>query len=93
MKKLFLTLTLTFFAVSLFSQAKKPTIMVVPSDLWCNTNGYMMEFDNQGTKVSVPDYVKALQSDVNLVPVIAKINDLMADRGFPLKNKIGRAHV
>lgn len=27
-----------------FGQAKKPTIMVLPSDLWCNTNGFMMEF-------------------------------------------------
>ncbi len=86
MKKLILTLVLTFSVISLFSQAKKPTIMVVPSDLWCNTNEYMMEFDNQGSKVYIPDYVKALQTDRNLVPVIAKINDLMADRGFPLKN-------
>ena len=39
-----------------FSQAKKPTIMVVPSDVWCNTNGYMMEFDNQGKKVKVADF-------------------------------------
>ena len=44
-----------------FAQAKKPTIMVVPSDVWCNKNGYMQEFDNQGTVVKVPDYKKALQ--------------------------------
>ena len=86
MKKFLLTFCLSLSAIVLLAQAKKPTIMVVPSDLWCNTNGYMMQFDNQGTIVSVPDYVKALQSDINLVPVIAKINDLMADRGFPLKN-------
>jgi len=69
-----------------FSQAKKPTIMIVPSDVWCNTNGYMMEFDNQGKIVKVPDYKKALQENADLLLVISKINELMADRGFPLKN-------
>lgn len=86
MKKLLMTGLLCLAAVTVSAQAKKPTIMVMPSDLWCNTNGYMTTYDNQGTAVSVPDYARALQSDVNLLPVIAKINDLMADRGFPLKN-------
>lgn len=69
-----------------YSQAKKPTIMVVPSDVWCNTNGYMLEFDNQGRKVKVPDYKRALQENAELLLVISKINELMSDRGFPLKN-------
>jgi len=69
-----------------FGQAKKPTIMVLPSDVWCNTNGYMIEFDNQGTKVKVPNYKKAFQENADLLTVISKINGLMADRGFPLKN-------
>lgn len=86
MKKLILLLVFCVISVAGFSQAKKPTIMVIPSDLWCNTNGYVTTYDNQGSQVIIPDYVKALQSDVNLLPVIAKINDLMADRGFPLKN-------
>ena len=69
-----------------FSQAKKPTIMVVPSDVWCNTNGYMMEFDNQGTTVKIPNYKKAFQENPDLLQVISTINGLMAERGFPLKN-------
>lgn len=78
---------LAFFAVtSVNAQAKKPTIMVVPSDVWCNKNGYMMEFDNQGTKVKIPDYKKAFQENSDLLVVISKLNGLMADRGFPLKN-------
>lgn len=68
------------------AQAKKPTIMVVPSDVWCNTHGYMLNFDNQGTMVKVPDYKRAFQEDADLLAVIAKINGLMAERGFPLKN-------
>lgn len=86
MKKILMTCLFCAAALAASAQAKKPTIMVMPSDLWCNTNGYMTVYDNQGTDVSVPDYTRALQSDVNLLPVIAKINDLMADRGFPLKN-------
>lgn len=60
--------------------------MVVPSDNWCIMNGYFMEFDNQGTKVKIPDYKKALQENTDLLSVISKINGMMADRGFPLKN-------
>lgn len=86
MKKFIMTCLCCGAVLAASAQAKKPTIMVMPSDLWCNTNGYMTTYDNQGTQVSVPDYTRALQSDVNLLPVIAKINDLMADRGFPLKN-------
>lgn len=71
---------------SVSAQAKKPTLMVVPSDVWCNQNGYMQEFDNQGTKVKVPDYKKALQENTDLLLVISKINEMMSERGFPLKN-------
>jgi len=46
----------------------------------------MLEYDNQGTKVKVPNYKKALQENVDLLPVVAKIGGLMADRGFPLKD-------
>jgi hypothetical protein len=91
MKKTIKNTVLTFalvtgVIVTVFSQAKKPTLMVVPSDAWCNKNGYMLEFDNQGTKVKVPDYKKALQENADLLLVISKINELMVARGFPLKN-------
>jgi len=90
MKKIFnkkgIAILAILFVSFAFGQAKKPTIMVVPSDVWCNKNGYMMEFDNQGTKVKIPDYKKAFQENADLLQVVAKINGLMADRGFPLKN-------
>jgi len=84
-KKSIALLAILFVSLA-FGQAKKPTIMVVPSDVWCTKNGYMMEFDNQGTKVKIPDYKKAFQENADLLQVVAKINGLMADRGFPLKN-------
>jgi len=90
MKKLVNVLLLAVFmlvcANTAFSQAKKPTIMILPSDVWCNTNGFMTEYDNQGTIVKVPDYKRAFQENADLLLVISKINGMMADRGFPLKN-------
>lgn len=73
-------------ASSAFSQAKKPTLMVVPSDVWCFKNGYVDKFDNQGEEETVPDYKAALSKDMDLNAVITKINSLMAERGFPLKD-------
>ncbi|MFM8451108.1 MAG: DUF6175 family protein [Haliscomenobacter sp.] len=67
-------------------QAKKPTIMVVPSDVWCNTNGFMQSFENQGKIQKISDYKRALQESADLIAAISKINELMAERGFPLKN-------
>jgi len=66
-----------------FSQ-KRPTIMVMPSDVWCNANGYMTTFNDQGSIKKIPDYKKALQENSDLLLVISKINTLMADRGFKL---------
>ncbi len=86
MKNIFYTIFTILTFSTLFSQAKKPTIMVVPSDVWCNNNGYNMEYDNQGKKVKVSDYRKAFQENSDLLLVVSKINELMAERGFPLKN-------
>lgn len=87
MKKIFVSmLACAALVCGLHGQARKPTLMVVPSDAWCSQHGYMTQYDNQGTLVSIPDYKRALQSDPQLLQVIGKINTLMADRGFPLKN-------
>jgi hypothetical protein len=78
---------ITLFACNtVFSQAKKPTIMVVPSDNWCVRNNFMTIYDNMGKKEKVPDYKKAVQESTELLNVISKINEMMTDRGFPLKN-------
>lgn len=85
--RLQLVLGLLFISFMLHAQkAKKPTIMIVPSDAWCNKNGYMIEIENQGDKVYVPDYKKAFQNNTDLLLMISTMNGLMSDRGFPLKN-------
>jgi len=85
MKRLVL-LTFVFLPLLGFGQAKKPTIMVVPSDVYCISRGYKMTFDNQGTKQELPDYKKAMQNDSDLRLVITKMGQIMTDRGFPLKD-------
>ncbi len=79
-------MVLTCMASAVFSQAKKPTLMIVPSDVWCNQNGYTTTYDNMGTPTMVPDYKKALQSNPDLLLAISKIGEMMAERGFPLKD-------
>lgn len=73
-------------SVTAFGQAKKPTLMVVPSDAWCKEHKYEQTFDNQGTLEKIPDYKTAVAADKQLNAVISKINILMADKGFPLKD-------
>ena len=69
-----------------FSQGKKPTLMILPSDNWCNQRYFMEEFDNQGTKQKVPDYKLAFQEDTELGQAISKIGSLMIERGYVLKD-------
>lgn len=89
MKIIHLFIIAGFFVTSLndiMSQAKKPTLMILPSDNWCEQRFFMTEFDNQGTKQKVPNYKQAFQEDTEIGQVISKIGSLMIDRGFPLKD-------
>ncbi|MBO5249385.1 MAG: hypothetical protein J6B15_01410 [Muribaculaceae bacterium] len=86
MKKHLLILVTIFLPLLLSAQAKKPTIMVIPADVWCTANGYMMEFENQGVTSRIPDYHRAVQEDMDLVNTITKVGELLAERGLPLKD-------
>ncbi len=76
----------TLMATLAFGQIKKPELMVFPSDAWCINNGYYTEVENMGVTEKVPNYKQALQENVELKLAIAKINDLMAERQFPLQS-------
>ena len=89
MKKLHLLIIALCMLAStnvVFAQAKKPTLMILPSDNWCEQRFFNTEFDNQGTKQKVPNYKQAFQEDTEIGQVISKIGSLMIDRGFPLKD-------
>ena len=84
--KYFTLVTILTLSLSVFGQAKKPTLMVVPSAAWCKQHGYTQISDNQGSVETISDYKAAVSSDMQLNAIISKINNLMADRGFPLKD-------
>lgn len=87
-KKIFkgvILLWVMLFPLLAFSQSKKPTIMVVPSDNYCIQHGFTTVFNSQGTKKVLPDYKKAVQNDADLNVAISIIGQMMADRGFPTK--------
>jgi hypothetical protein len=86
MKKLLFLSAALMLAASTFGQAKKPTIMVVPSDRYCIEKGYVIKFNNQGTTIELPDYKKLLQNDSDMRLAISKISGIMSDREFPLKD-------
>ena len=87
LKKIIVVSIVIFGATTIaFSQAvNKPSIMVFPDDVWMNSNGFLKEVDNQGVKMMVPDYTKALLN-VELGQVITNIEKMMLDRGYPLEN-------
>ena len=86
MKRYIFSIALALVALVASAQIKKPELMVIPSDNWCIMNGYYNEVDNLGATVKVPNYKQALQENLGLKLAIAKINDLMAERQFPLES-------
>ena len=85
-KRAFLIAVMTVIVLAASGQAKKPRLMVVPSDAWCKEHGFTRDIENQGEMETISDYKTALGTDKDLNNVISKINILMADRGFPLQD-------
>ena len=71
---------------SLSAQEKKPTLMILPSDSWCAQRYFMTNYDNQGLRVSVPDYQAAFREDLELGPVVSKVGELLTMYGYSLKD-------
>lgn len=65
---------------------KKPTLMILPSDNWCTMRYFTTTWDNQGTKVKIPNYVQAFQEDTELAQVISKVGGLLTDLGYSIKD-------
>lgn len=73
-------------ANSVFSQAKKPSLMIFPATTWMNAKGYYTWVDDQGTKKQIWDYQRAFDTNKELKAVITAIEGLMVSRGFPIEN-------
>ena len=67
-----------------YASPKNPKIMVIPADNWCQEQGFWKAYENQGEIKGTPNYEQAFQESRELMLAISKINNLMADRGFPL---------
>ena len=86
MKKTILTCVALLASVMAFSQAKKPTIMVVPSLTWCNEMGYTKTFDTNGGSKTVADYERAFLENGDMKVASTTIGSMMGDMGFPLND-------
>jgi hypothetical protein len=86
MRKYLLLIILISGFSETFCQYKNPTLMILPSDNWCVQRYFITEYDNQGSKIKVPNYKQAFQEDTEIGQVISKIGSLMIDRGFTLKD-------
>lgn len=78
-----------FISIAAFSQAKKPTLMVIPSDSYCDRNGFTQYYtDEAGNRHVISDYTKAFSQaeSEELRLVISELSKIMAERGFPLKD-------
>lgn len=82
MKKILLLLLAALVSLlPSFGQAV-PSIMVIPSDSWCNENGFLSEIDNNGVKMYQADYRAALVKSPDLKIVIGFVNNMMTDFGY-----------
>lgn len=87
--QLLLLMLFTILSATSMAQAKKPTIMVVPSDAYCSRNGYVLEWvDESGNVNVISDLSNIFKKDdvEDLRLVISELSHIMADRGFPLKD-------
>ncbi|MBR4809380.1 MAG: hypothetical protein IK031_03765 [Bacteroidales bacterium] len=69
-----------------WSQAKKPTIMVVPADAFCERNGYVQQIEAMGAVTSNPDYSRALKENGDIRTLISAMADFMAKNDFPIQS-------
>lgn len=82
-----IAITLLIFVMSSIAMAqKKPTIMILPSDHWCEMRYFTTTYDNQGTKVKIPNYQQAFMEDTEIGPVISRIGQILTGMGYSLKD-------
>ena len=85
-KNILLSMLFVCLCTFAYGQAKKPTIMVVPSDGWCIRNGYVTGFEAMGETVQVPDYEKAFRENSDIRIMISQMADFMAKNDFPIQS-------
>ena len=85
-KSLAIAALLLAFQVLGWSQAKKPTIMVVPADAFCERYGYVQQNQAMGMTVSSPDYSRAMKENADIRTLVSAMADFMAKNDFPIQS-------
>ena len=85
-KSIVIAALLLAFQLVGWSQAKKPTIMVVPADAFCERYGYVQQANAMGQTVSSPDYSRAMKENVDIRTLVAAMADFMAKNDFPIQS-------
>lgn len=87
MFRTFLLSVILLISFSCYAEdAKKPTVMVLPSDNWCTQRYFTQSFENQGSTTKVPDYQRAFTEDIELPQVISKVGSVLTGMGYSLKD-------
>lgn len=79
-------LFLLFLEIALSAQEKKPTLMILPSDNWCEARYFMTTYENQGLDVQTPNYQQAFVEDSELPLVISKVGGILTSLGYSVKD-------
>jgi len=82
LKIIFLVL-FAFFSIETSGQAKKPRVVVIPSDALLNQMGLLGATDDMG-EINYLQHYKEAFLDTDFKACIAKISEMFNDRGFPL---------
>lgn len=57
-----------------------PHVMVVPDLIYCKSNGYVLQYNNNGVTEIIPDYERALSEDPSLHAVLTQVKQLIAEK-------------
>ena len=77
---------LLFLSKYSIAQEKKPTLMVLPSDNWCDQRYFTTSFSDQGNTVVVPDYKTAFREDSEIGAVVSQVGQILTDLGYSVKD-------
>ncbi len=87
LNKRFISIVILVFVYSLqYAQEKKPTLMILPSDNWCEARYFMTNYDNMGVTVKTPNYQQAFVEDSELPLVISKVGGVLTSLGYSVKD-------
>lgn len=81
-----ISLLYVFLCFAHSQNIKKPTLMILPSDNWCNQRYFTQSFQDQGRTIKVSDYQRAFQEDTEIGTVIGCIGQILTGKGFSLKD-------